>query len=482
MMGTMNTYAGPYQQQNGQYFDPPPILGPDGQPLPRFILPHVQAFSSIFNPPSKSYLASFDEALKNSRQTARDMMRDASIQRWVQARLRPVAKSKWEIIPEDVKDSAQVEAAKFLHSVVAATPCFSKLRYSLNKKVWYGRYGVQVIHGQRMVGGKECTAVVQWAPINGDKITFKWNGVPGIRIHAGVADDLRRKGGSVELTDQGMTLFLDRRDLRERFVIGKHEIEDADFEEPDLAGGIGGVGLRHYLYWTQWLKMEVFSWLLGYLENMGAGGLTVVTYDAANKNAKAEAQSQFAQPTNIVFLPAPIGGEKAGQTVQRIEPSGTGNQILMGIVNDYFGAIQKEMILGQELSSSAKATGLGSKVASLHADTLQDILDFDADSLDEDLTEDFLMPLVRANLPGSRWQFKFKTTLRQPDAAAKLEAGKMLYEMGVELKLEELREAGGYSKPEDTDETLSKGEQQEELARALPTNEPPEPEPTEPTE
>ena len=444
---------------NADYSSVPALIGPDGKPLPRFLLPHVQTFSSLFNLPSKSYLANFDEALKNSRKTARDMVRDASIQRWVHARRRPVAKAEWSITTEDPKDEAQQEFAKQMTAVVKATPHFMKFRDSLLKAVWYGRYGVQVVNKKQAVNGKKAWVCNQWAPVNGDKITFRWNGSPGIRIYRGVSEDLEAEGAVIEPNDQGITLFLDKKDWRERFVIHKHEIDDADFEEPDLAGGVHGVGLRHYLYWVQWLKLEVFAWLLNYLENMGAGGLTVVYYEAGNAASKAAAEAAFESPANVVFVPRPVGAEKQGSGVERLEPSGTGNQILMNLVDNYFNGVMKEFILGQDLSSSAKPTGLGSGVAALHAETLQDILDFDAANLDETLSREWLTPLARLNKPDLNFEVYFRTTLREPDPEPKLRVGKMLYDMGIDLKKDELREIGGFSKPQEDDETVVGGEQ-----------------------
>ena len=63
---------------------------------------------------------------------------------------------------------------------------------------------------------------------------------------------------------------------------GDHENDDADYLEGELAGQIRGVGVRSRIYWMWWMREEVRSWLMDYLQRVGAGGLTIFYYEQGN--------------------------------------------------------------------------------------------------------------------------------------------------------------------------------------------------------
>jgi len=67
---------------------------------------------------------------------------------------------------------------------------------------------------------------------------------------------------------------------------------------------------------------------------------------------------------------------------------------------DWADRAQSKAILGQVLSSEAKATGLGSGVADLHGEVRRDILKSDARQLAGTLTRDLVYPLIALNRPG----------------------------------------------------------------------------------
>lgn len=423
------------------------LVGPHGEPLPSFLLPHAQQFASVWNLPSKSYRWTYDEALKRSETDALSMRRDLFIMKCLRARQRPVAKAKWHLEPENPDDPGQKQVAERMTKIIKVTPHLMKFRMCLQEAVWFGRYGNQVARRRHPVGGQMAWSVHDWRPVNGDKITFRWDGTPGVRVNAAYASELKDQGACVELTDKSSVLFLDNPGWRSRFCIHKHEIEDADYQESELAGGVHGVGIRHYVYWAWWLRQEIMAWLLDYLELMGAGGLTVVGYPVGNTVAQAAAEREFAARKNIVFIPMPMGADKEATVVKRIEPSGTGNSILREMVDGYFNANIKEFVLGQNLSSESAPTGLGSGVANFQANTLQDILEYDAENVEETLTTDFVMPLTRLNYPRYPHMLYWRNEIHQPDVEKAMQAAKSLNDMGVDLDADEVRGLSGLAKP-----------------------------------
>jgi hypothetical protein len=405
---------------------------------PEMLLPHMKQFVAEWQTPARTYRFSFDEALKRSKTDALAMRRDGHILSLLQARLLPVLGADWCVKAEDEQYKEQ---ATTYQKLIEKTPRLLQLRKCLLEAVWFGRYGVQFAFGRVNVDGREMVGITAWKPVNGDKINFREDGTPTIRIMPSFAGKLKEQGASVEepnspvtaWNDQGTVLILDKPEYRSRFAIHVHEIEDADFSEPELAGSVGGVGLRHYCYWVWWLRQEIMEWLLSYLEMMGAGGLTIVGYDMSNPNGLSQAKAAFKERATVVYLPIPPGQDKQTNIVQRVEPSGTGNDIFSGWVDGYFNAILTRLIIGQDLSSTSSSTGLGSGVADLQASVKECIHRYDAKNLNETETQQILDVLVQMNEPRRNYGLKCQTVLQKVDPEKGLQAAKQAYDMGAEL-------------------------------------------------
>lgn len=429
-------------------------------PPEQYILPHVKQFAAEFVTPAKTYRFTFDEARKRSHADSLSMRRDGFIISRLQARYLPVLGAEWHVTGDDE------EAAKKYTELLKATPRFLQLRKCLLEAVWYGRYGVQLRFGPVDVAGQQMTGVTGWLPCNGDKITFTYDGDPAVRIAAIFASQAAAQGATVSqanklhtsIGDAGHVLILDKPAWRQRFVIHQHEVEDADFHEPELAGGVNGVGLRHYCYWLWWLRQEIMEWLLSYMEMMGAGGLTVVGYDMSNPNGLTEAKAAFAERATVCYLPIPPGADKQANIVQRIEPSGTGNDIFTSWIEGYFNAVMTQIIIGQNLSSTSDSTGLGSGVADLHADVKAQIHAYDAANLDETITQQLLKTLVMLNNSRADLSLKYETVLQKRDPDKALQAAKTAYDLGCELPESHVLNLANIPKPQEGEKVLSLAE------------------------
>lgn len=466
------------------------ILGPDGRPFSRngdasrlketgFALKQISTFSGIVGSVSKAYRWAFDEALRNSPENARAMRRDATVMALLRERQMPTAQSKWHLEPEDPKDPHQVDIANRLQELVQAIPRFTRFRLQLLEAIWFGRYGNQLAIGKRVVNGHTAYAIYNHQPIHGDKFIFRWDGTPGVLISqlysqryqdyglVGVTDPyvqkLKSQGGVVLPTDRGLALFLETPQWRERFVVHMHESEDADFQEPELAGGIYGVGLRHRVYWLWWLRNEVLSSLLDYLQRVGAGGLTLIGFEANNYASEQAALhiGEQMEAGNVILVPKPVGTEQLTSTVDRIEPSSAGSETLMKVVNEFFDNWMERLFVGQVMSGGAdKGDGLGGTGRANFAEATKDqLIQMDSDALDECITEQVVQPLKRWNFPMEKFKVFFKTDLSKPDPGGLLEAAKTIVDMGGEVVEQELLEIAGLSVPEPGDKTLG-GKQQ----------------------
>lgn len=456
-------------------------IASNSMPVPpeQYILPHVKQFVAEFQTPAKTYRFTFDEARKRSHVDTLSMRRDGFIISRLQARYLPVLGAEWHVkstgesgAKVDENGVVEDEIGKKYTELLKCTPRFLQLRKCLLEAVWYGRYGVQLKFGPVDCCGQQMTGITGWLPVNGDKITCTYEGDPAIRIASSFASQATAQGATVSqanklhtsIGDVGHVLILDKPAWRQRFVIHVHEIEDADFNEPELAGGVNGVGLRHYCYWLWWLRQEIMEWLLSYLEMMGAGGLTIVGYDMSNPKGLEEAKAAFAERATVAYLPIPPGADKQSNIVQRLEPSGTGNDIFTAWIDGYFNAIMTQIIIGQNLSSQSDSTGLGSGVADLHADVKAQIHAYDAQNLDETISQQLLKTLVMLNEPRASVSLKYETVLQKRDPDKALAAAQTAFGMGAEVPESHVLDMANIPRPEKGEKVLSQANQQAQSA------------------
>ena len=247
---------------------PPPN---NGKP----VVHHIDTFvSQLYKYSSRLYLNP-DEAYRQSKDQARAMRRDPVIMQPLRQRQLATALLDWQIQPEDSDDPVQKKVCEDLTAIVKRVPYFLKLRMCLLEAVWFGRYAVQL--GYEWAGEDfNDLSVCSWVPFHGDKLAFEQDtGKVGIFVgQLGTkADDLRYG------PEARVRMFSDYE--RESIIVHKHEVEDGDFFEAEVAGGIHGVGLRTRVYWPWWIKQTSFQWLMTFLERAGLG-VTVWYYESGN--------------------------------------------------------------------------------------------------------------------------------------------------------------------------------------------------------
>lgn len=448
-----------------------------------FMLPHVYTFQAVTSSPSKVYRPS-DEALKASYDNAKFMRNDLVVRECTDARQRAVALLDWHIEPEDEKDPQQVELCANLTKLCERIPRFMQYRENLLHATWFGKYGVSHKWGWENVSGAMRVAVKKWKPVHGDKIVFRFDDGShsyedeqvGIRVGAGYQSGKTIDQRQVEATDYGLAYFLDRWE-RSLIAIHKHYIEDGEYEDPNNAGRIHGVGLRSVIYWTWYQKQETLAFLMEFLER-SATGIEIWYYPYGNKEAEDKtrqaAQERIGQGRNIIMVPRPMGEEGQAYGVERIEPGMAGAEAIKTIITEYFGHLIKRYILGQTLTSEAAGTGLGSNLADIHLGTFLDIIRYDARLLEETITTDLLEPLKRYNFPefaGVRVKFVIET--EQADVGAKLEAYLKAFQMGLRFKATDVAELIGVAMPSPDDEELSMAAQKQQDAANQAAAQPP---------
>lgn len=459
--------------RSGDVNDPDPYDQIDGiaPNLGEDVLPHVVTFQGLLRNVARTYYVS-DEALQHSWENARFMRNDPGIMECLEQRKRSTALLGWHLEADDEDDPVQNFLVDNLTPIVQQIPNFLKYRECLLDALWYGKYGCSHRFRWKPVNGRMRVVVDRWRPVNGDKIVFRYDDGSheydddqvGIRVGAGytagssVANRWNvDRVNKIAATDHGLAYFLEHWE-RPLIAIHKHMVEDAEYENPQRAGAIHGVGIRNRLYWLWYQKQETLAWLMEYLER-SAFGIEIWSYphgnDAAFEATKKAAQERIGEGRNIVLVPRHPDSDVLSSDLKRIEPGMAGADILDRIIREYFGWQIKRYILGQILTSETASTGLGSGVATIHLDTYLQIVRYDAVNLAESITTDLLQPLIRYNWPKYRdVPVKFVIETEAPDIEGKLSAWQKAYEMGLAIPAGDVYDLIGAAVPAEGDDVL----------------------------
>jgi len=446
----------------------------DGSP----VVPHILTYTG-YSSLGRVY-RNPDEAIRHSHVNALYMRNDLATMECVEARQRLVALTPWHLETDNPKSSIEKELCAGMTSILKRIPRWTEYRRSLQEGIWYGRSANQGTFGRTMINGRKCTTLQPsiygpaWMPINGDKLAFRYGSNQiGIRIGWSLPDsqqsffDDEGKERQVEITSgYGRCYFLDDED-RERVVLHKHMIEDGDYLDPVAAGSLHGVGIRSRIYWTWYQKHSTLQLLMEYLER-SAVGFEVWTYPWGNKAALTETQNaainRLGFGKNIVFVPR-MPNDPDLYSFQHQETGLQGIEMIDNIIHKYFEWQIKRYILGQITSSEPEGAGLGSSgLTDFQADTLANIIKYDAKNSDESITTDLVATLQRKNrhvLPAGTEDVhvRFVSDTEDEEVKEKLEALEKAVGMGLRIKVDDVYETLGYEKPGPDDECIG-GQQQ----------------------
>jgi hypothetical protein len=442
----------------------PVVIKPVTQVLPpggmQPVIPQIQQYIGVYSSGQRFYKNS-DEAILASRENAYRMWYDLDIQEPLQSRILATAQLPGNIEPEDKKDKFQLERAKEVQHIVERIPGFLKLKVALLNAIWFGKYGTQMEYewGWNRKGRK-ILQVKNWTPVHGDSIVWKWDhpGQVGVLVGPNMAPGNGTRTLTTEPTELGLAHVLDPWE-REAFVIHTHLHLGSDYLKPLKAGTSTGIGMRDVCYWTWWLKNETMGLLQEFLERIGTG-ITIYRYEASNPESLAAVKTLAeSQTTNCQIFWPYVEGEKSlgGAAIERIEPSPVGVDNMLRIIQDYFGAQLKRYLVGQNLTSEAHATGLGSGLAEVHENTFMRLVALDAVNLQETLTDQLVGIIHKYSYPEDDFRLTYRIAVDKPDPLKYLEAASKFYEMGGSLDEDEVRGVLGFTKPDVDAAVLKKG-------------------------
>lgn len=157
-------------------------------------------------------------------------------------------------------------------------------------------------------------------------------------------------------------------------------------------GYLGRMGLYRVLVWPFLYKAYSIGDFAEFLETYGLPIIVGKYMQGASAEEKA---SLMRAVTALGHDARAIMPDGMSLEINKITGGGEGSHHLNMV--QWADGAQSKAILGQVLSAEAKATGLGSGVADLHAEVRRDILTADARQIAGTLTRDLVYPLLVLN-------------------------------------------------------------------------------------
>jgi phage gp29-like protein len=396
----------------------------------------------------RAFFTTADKMLRNSSIAYRlnpqyqQMMRaDADIEGVLRSLQVTLASLEWAVVSVDEENAKAVELAQKIADIFDAMPRRSDFVRAMHEAVWYGNAACNLVYEKDSRLGVK---VKEWYPFHPDTLAYDQRGNLAMRVGA----DYSAHGPSSQNIgfDSRVHIF----DERERKAIVLHRVfvNAPDFNDPNSTESIyRGVGARD-VCWFMWLaKQEILQDAITYAERY-AMGIRVGYYPLGQDAGRDMMEQVLSNLTNDNSVLLPQSGTEKIYDIDIKEPNAGRAQVFMELVNWFSGKI-KEAILGQSLSSEAQGTGLGSGVASLHADTLSRIIRYHADALADSLTNDFVR--VIAKMIGAKDEdaclLRFQFAPERPDPKERLEAIRAFVELGGSVSEREVRDLLGLAQP-----------------------------------
>lgn len=392
-----------------------------------------QTMASMVNYVSRAHPMTFDEAVRDSRENALAMRRDDIIRSAMHHMQIALCTLDWQVEPRDENDQEQVEASAVGSDVLFKDfpkPGWAEWVRMQSESRFYGRYATcnkycwDWSHGYRRL---ICTG---FRPINGDKLVFTWGGQPGVLVNAA------EYKGPVIPTDRGVAHFLTPRE-QETIFITEFLPEDADFYESTLSGAIHGQGYRGLLYWIWWLRVNSVKFRQQWMRR-AANGFLQCYFDANDDTAKATAQTLIKENTGQdVWLWPRTRDKESAWGLEHLQPSLDGAKFWYEIEQE-LNSRMRFMIMGEDLTTGVKATGMGEGTSDLHGATADKRTKFHAEGINYTAQELYSI-IHKYTFPGvSCGRTRPMVEKRNPEEY--LAAAQAAMQMGLDIDEDDMRE------------------------------------------
>ncbi|GCL64355.1 DUF935 domain-containing protein [Pseudaquabacterium pictum] len=188
-----------------------------------------------------------------------------------------------------------------------------------------------------------------------------------------------------------------------------------------------GTGLGGMLFWPVFFKRNGITFWLTFADKFGsptAVGKYPNGSDKASQAKLLQALSAIAQDAGVIV--------PDGMVIELLEASRTGSVDTYEKLVRYMDEQISKAVLGETMSTTAAAAGLGSNQAGVQNDVRLEVAKDDGDELDETLSDSLVRWIVEYNLPGAGLP-RLEHCFEEPeDLAKRAQRDKTITEMGWE--------------------------------------------------
>lgn len=443
-------------------------LTPDERPRKPLPAPVERGITAPLATPvevQRAFFTTADKLLRNSSLAYRlnpqyqMMMRaDADIEGVLRSLQVTLASLEHSVVADDDENPRLQELAKRISKIFDAIPRQIDFIRAMHEAVWYGNAACNLVYEKHPDLG---VAIREWYPFHPDTLAYDQRGNLAMKVGA----EYSAHGASSQNLGFDARVHIFNEQERRAIILHRVFVSAPDFNDPNATESLyRGVGARD-VCWFMWLaKQEILQDAITYAERY-AMGVRVGYYPLGQDQGREMMENVLANLTNDNSVLLPQSGVEKIYDIDIKEPNAGRAQVFMELVN-WFSSKIKEAILGQSLSSEAHGTGLGSGVASLHADTLSRIIRYHADALADSLTTDFVRVVARmlGATDSEVDALRFVFAPERPDPKERLEAIEKFVQMGGRVSEREVRDLLGLSEPQEDEPILGSSAQADPIA------------------
>ncbi len=188
-----------------------------------------------------------------------------------------------------------------------------------------------------------------------------------------------------------------------------------------------GLGLGNKLFWPVFFKRQDITFWLTFADKFGMPTAVGKYPSGAGKPEQAKllaALAAIAQDAGVIV--------PEGMLIELLEAARGGSIDTYEKLARYMDEQISECVLGESLSTTPQATGLGSGVASVQNEVRKEIAQADADEISETLNESLVRWIVDFNLPGAGYPTVWRSFEEPTDLQMRSSVDQALHEMGYE--------------------------------------------------
>ncbi len=186
-----------------------------------------------------------------------------------------------------------------------------------------------------------------------------------------------------------------------------------------------GLGLGTRLFWPAWFKRQGITFWLTFADKFGSP-TALGRYPAGtgedDRTRLLSALEALANDAGVI-MPDSV-------QVELLEAQRSGSIDTYDKLVRYMDEQMSLAVLGEQLTTTPKATGIGSGLAEAHNDVRIELARWDADLLSETLNQTLVRWIVEFNLPGAPLPTVWRVIEAPEDLGARAERDRKIYDMG----------------------------------------------------